>query len=118
MATTTTVLVSDDLDGSDGAETISFSFDGAAYIIDLSPKNQEKFRKTMQRYMDAGRRVKANGRRPSSGRTLASRTQSAKVRAWARSQGFAVSNVGRIRPEITDQYEAAVRAAAARGEHI
>ena len=42
MATRTTVLVVDDLDGSEGAEPLSFALDGASYEIDLSEKNAEQ----------------------------------------------------------------------------
>jgi Lsr2 len=39
MAKTTTVTVTDDIDGSANAETIELSYKGTAYTIDLSKKN-------------------------------------------------------------------------------
>lgn len=35
---TVSVVISDDLDGSDGAETVTFGIDGVTYQIDLSPE--------------------------------------------------------------------------------
>ena len=43
MARQTTIT--DDMDGSPNPETISYSFDGQDYEIDLSPENREKFRR-------------------------------------------------------------------------
>ena len=39
MAQRVVFSVTDDLDGSDGAETVSFGFGGSTYEIDLAPQN-------------------------------------------------------------------------------
>lgn len=64
MARTETVLVelTDDLDGSPAAETISFAFDGKAYEIDLSKRNAAAFRRALRPYVDAGRSARRTGR--------------------------------------------------------
>jgi len=42
MAQKTLILLQDDLDGSEAAETVSFGLDGKSYEIDLSEKNAQK----------------------------------------------------------------------------
>lgn len=44
MAEIREVRLVDDLDGSDGAETVSFAVDGKTYEIDLSEGNAAKLR--------------------------------------------------------------------------
>ena len=43
--------VTDDLDGTEAVETVSFGFDGTSYEIDLSKKNATTFRKSLDRYV-------------------------------------------------------------------
>ena len=40
MATKTSVIITDDLDGSADAETVSFGIDGTNYEIDLGARNR------------------------------------------------------------------------------
>ena len=49
------VVFLDELDGSEGAQTVSFAFEGQEYKIDLSAENMKKFRSVMQPYIHAGR---------------------------------------------------------------
>jgi hypothetical protein len=100
------VVVNDDLDGSEGAETIVFSLGGVSYEIDLSQKNRAKLHKALAPYIEHGRRVAT--RRPRSGITSASpRVDRAALRAWAKGHGLKVSERGRISAELMEQYEAA-----------
>jgi hypothetical protein len=48
MAKTVSVVVTDDLDGSPGAETVAFGFDGHSYEIDLGKKNRARLQKSLQ----------------------------------------------------------------------
>lgn len=106
MAKTTVVTVTDDIDGSEGAQTVTFSFGGQSYEIDLSKKNLDKFKKGLQPFMDSGRRVgRQTAARPSRGRT--SRKDSSAIRAWAAEQGLSVSERGRIPAAVVAKYEAA-----------
>src|ERR1022692_4290969 len=59
MAKTVSVVVTDDLDGSADAEALSFGFDGHNYEIDLGKKNRAKLEKSLQPFMEAGRRTAA-----------------------------------------------------------
>jgi hypothetical protein len=106
MAKTTVVTITDDIDGSEGAETVTFSLAGQSYEIDLSAKNLDQFKKGLQPFIDSGRRVSRQGAaRSPRGRT--SRSNSSAIRAWAAGQGLAVSERGRIPAAVVEKYEAA-----------
>ena len=105
MSKSVSVIVTDDLDGSENAETVSFGFDGATYEVDLGQKNRAKLEKALAPFIDAGRRApRAATRR--AGRQSASVDRGA-VRAWARERGLKVSERGRVSADIMSQYEAA-----------
>src|SRR3954454_8843237 len=108
------VMLIDDLDGSEGAETITYSVDGKEYEIDLSEENAEKFRSTLREFIDASREIEqppvlalapARAIRRSSGGS--GRHDVAQIRAWAEAQGMDVSARGRIKKEIIDAYDEA-----------
>ena len=109
MARRVTVCLVDDLDGqSEASETVAFAVDGVSYEIDLSPKNADKLRNDLSRWVDAARRV--GGRRrghliASAGST--SRAENAAMREWARRSGYEVANRGRLPADIVDAYRAA-----------
>lgn len=103
MAKSVSVVVTDDLDGSPDAETVSFTFDGHSYEIDLGEKNLAKLQKSLQPFMDAGRRTAY--RRAVKGRAASPRVDRAAVRAWANAQGMKVSERGRISSDVLQQYE-------------
>jgi len=105
MAKSVHVVVSDDLDGSEGAETVSFGVDGLSYEIDLSEKNRAKLDKAFAPFLEHGRRV-SQRRRPSAARTTGPRIDRASLRNWAKEQGLHVSDRGRISAEIMQKYEA------------
>lgn len=110
MAREMKVVLTDDLDGSEAAETIRFMIDRATYEIELSSDNAEKFRAVLAPYVAKARRVSASGStsaRRSSGSSK-SNSDSAKIRAWAKEQGKDVSDRGRIPAELADEYYAAV----------
>ena len=104
MATRTSVITSDDLDGSGNAETVTFGFNGAVYEIDLAPKNRAKLEKALAPYLEVARRVSARNRRPAARR--ASAQDNAAIRSWAKSKGLKVSERGRISSDIISQYQA------------
>jgi len=106
MARTVSVVITDDLDGSPGAQAVAFSFDGRSYEIDLGKKNRARFQKSLQPFMDAGRRV-TQRRTARASRGTDSGTGRAAVRAWAAGQGLKVSERGRISAEVMSRYDAA-----------
>jgi len=111
MASRTTVTVVDDLDGNDigpNGRTIAFSFDGVDYQIDLGEKNVTKFEKAIGPFVDAATRV---GGRRTRGKTAAVRSgrdsESQAIREWARSNGFDVSDRGRISVSVLEAWNEA-----------
>ncbi|HTT52164.1 MAG TPA: Lsr2 family protein [Streptosporangiaceae bacterium] len=107
MSKSVSVIVTDDLDGSEDAETVTFGFDGMTYEIDLAKKNRVKLEKALAPFIEAGRRVPRGDRRRASGRQAGSSPDRAAVRAWAKAAGLKVSERGRVSADIIRQYEAA-----------
>ena len=62
MAKRTVITLIDDIDGTDAAETIAFTIDGASYEIDVSADNAAKFRSALEPYTTTARRT--NSRSP------------------------------------------------------
>ena len=83
-----------------------FGIDGSDYGIDLSAKNAKAFRRKLEPFIKHARKA-GQGRRRRPGRTTASRDRSGGIRAWAKEQGIAVSDRGRIPASVVEQYEAA-----------
>ncbi|MEO9322260.1 Lsr2 family protein [Nocardioides sp. C4-1] len=103
MAKTTIVHVTDDLDGSKDAQSVTFAFQGVEYTIDLAKKNLSAFEKALKPYIEAATRVpapsKARSAKSGAARTTAKRSAGADyaaIRDWARSEGLEVSDRGRI----------------------
>jgi nucleoid-associated protein Lsr2 len=106
MAQKITVTLEDDLDGGPANETLWFSFGGTQYEIDLNKKNARAFRKQVAPFIEHARRA-GRGQRGQLGRTQSSRRHSSDIRAWAKGQGIAVSERGRIAASVVERYEAA-----------
>ena len=121
MAQKTVVTFLDDLDGESEADgTVPFALDGVEYEIDLTKENAEDLRDIFAPYIAAGRRT--GGRRTSSGRSRSSskpgppstsgpvargREALKAIRDWAKSQGWAVSDRGRLPNNVLEAYDAA-----------
>jgi Lsr2 len=106
MAQKVTVALEDDLDGGPADETVRFAIGGVAYEIDLRASNAAAFRRQLAPYIAHARKA-GRGSRRGPGRTASSRERSADIRAWAKDQGIAVSERGRIPASVVAQYEAA-----------
>jgi hypothetical protein len=104
MASKTTVVMTDDLDGSAEGDvrTYGFSFDGHDYQIDLASVNADRLREAFRPFAEAGRKAGRPSRKPAR-----DRDQSGAVRAWAREHGHKVSDRGRIPAAIVAEYQAA-----------
>ncbi|WP_375476644.1 Lsr2 family protein [uncultured Jatrophihabitans sp.] len=110
---TQVVELTDDIDGGKADQTVSFTFNGTNYEIDLSKKNVSAFGKVIKPYVDHGRRVRANGRKPgatsrarSSASPARSRVDLPQIREWAKSNGYEVSDRGRIPGNVIEAYDA------------
>ncbi|MGN6245404.1 MAG: histone-like nucleoid-structuring protein Lsr2 [Motilibacteraceae bacterium] len=117
MAQKVQVMLVDDLDGGEADETVSFSLDGVAYEIDLSTANAEAMRETLAQYVGVARRVggrAAAARATGGGRARKAAAPSADggrdtaaIRAWAKENGYEVSERGRISAKVLEAYDAA-----------
>jgi hypothetical protein len=118
------VVITDDLDGSPNAKTITYTFEGQEYEIDLSEANLEKLREALKPYLEKSRLVEreqpilqvvpsGRGRRRSTGTGPSSsgRSDLGQVREWAKEQqearGWKVADRGRIPQNIIDAYDEA-----------
>ena len=119
MAQKVQVLLVDDIDQSEAAETVTFSLDGLTYEIDLSEEHAGALRDAFAPWIGHARRV--SGRNSTAARksapaapkqrggqsapAAASGPDTGAVRAWARENGYTVSDRGRISAEIVKAYE-------------
>jgi hypothetical protein len=88
--------------------TRSFSLDGRDYEIDLCERHSQKFDEVFNRF--ATRARKATSRvGHAKRRTSAHRKRSADIRAWAKDDGFSVSDRGRIPADVIARYDASHR---------
>ena len=117
MAQKVQVLLVDDLDGGEAAETVSFGLDGTSYEIDLSKTNADALRDSLAKYVGGARKIGRAAARATANATsnnvstpsaAIDRDQAAAIRAWAKKQGLKVSDRGRIPANIIEQYNAAV----------
>lgn len=109
MARKTTVELVDDITGEVATETVSFGADGAEYEIDLTAENAEKIREDLSKWVEKARRVGGRKRPGGVGGSTRS-SDAAKVREWARENGYEVPDRGRIPSDIREAYEAGVPA--------
>ncbi len=109
MAQRTQTILIDDVDGGEGAETVTFALDGVTYEIDLSNANAAALRDAMASWVGHGRRLtgRSSGAGRGSGRKAAAGNDSSAVREWARSNGHTVSERGRISSVVMNAYASA-----------
>jgi hypothetical protein len=122
MAQKVQVILVDDVDGGEAAETVSFALDGVSYEVDLSEKNASALRDALATWVGHARRVggrSGGSRARSAGGSSRSRSGAGggggsagkhdlgDVRAWARDNGFTVSDRGRVSSEVLTAYDAA-----------
>jgi hypothetical protein len=105
------VLLVDDLEGGDADETVTFALDGKTYEIDLNAKNAEKLRSALADFVSSGRRTGGrSGRgkgRSGSASSGGGSQETAKIRAWAKENGYEVNDRGRVPATIREAYEKA-----------
>ncbi|MFI5758207.1 Lsr2 family protein [Streptomyces sp. NPDC051569] len=110
MAQRVVVTLSDDIDGGQAAETVTFGLDGKSYEIDLNPANAKKLRKALAPYLAAGRK-QTNASKYGKARLTYSHTSlapdPAAVRAWAQSHKMEVPARGRIPKRVYEAFHEA-----------
>jgi hypothetical protein len=124
MAQKVQVILVDDVDGGEAAETVSFALDGVSYEIDVSEENAEALREALAPWVGHARRVggrsgggrarstssgggSSRSRGSSSGGGGGGRHDLSDVRSWARENGYQVSDRGRVSSEVITAYEKA-----------
>jgi hypothetical protein len=114
VAQTTRILLTDDLDGSEANETVTFTVDGVAYEIDLSDKHATQLRDSVAVYVDNARKL--TGRRgpvakraakTTGGQTSGDRPDTQQVREWAKEHGIEVSERGRLSNDLIVRFQEA-----------
>ncbi len=109
MAQRVHVVLVDDIDGGDAAETVSFALDGVDYEIDLSEQHAGELREALALYVGHGRRTGGRRRAGQRGGSGAARggASAAEIRDWARENGWDVPARGRVSAEVREAYAAA-----------
>ncbi|MFD7642267.1 Lsr2 family protein [Kitasatospora sp. NPDC059795] len=115
MAQRVQVILEDDLDGGSADETVTFALDGVAYEIDLKSDNAEKLRGMLAPYVEKGRKQSGRLTAPrrggtrGAGRSASSTGQAdtAKIRVWAKENGYPVNDRGRVPGNVREAYEKA-----------
>lgn len=106
MAQKVVITLVDDINGENADETVLFGLDGVNYEIDLTAQNAAELRAAFAPWVGHARR--SGGRRVSGRRPRAagggSSSEAGKIRAWARENGFTVSDRGRIPAEVAEAY--------------
>lgn len=112
MAQRVEVALVDDLDGSEAEESVEFGLDGVSYQIDLSEDNAIELRDALAQYVEHARRT--GGRRRTASRPSVAaevkapahvdREQNQAIRKWARTNGYEVSDRGRIPTEVVEAF--------------
>ena len=87
--------------------SIDFSYEGVLYRVDLTNDELATFENALKPYLDAGQKIGGQRRRTSASSTSKRDFDPAAVRAWAASQGMAISPRGRIKTEVIEKYHAA-----------
>lgn len=111
MAQKVQVILVDDVDGGEADETVSFALDGVSYEIDVSEANAEALREAIAPWITHARRVggrastRSRGSAKPRGGASGGRSDLSAVRAWARDNGYQVSDRGRVSSEIMAAYE-------------
>ena len=117
MAKATVDVLVDDLDGSEGVETVRIGWNGDWRELDLSKKNLASLSKAFDKYWNVSRPVSADGRTSRRRRTKTTASaRSAKagrdpklIRAWATDNGISVPARGRIPSDVERRYDEANR---------
>jgi nucleoid-associated protein Lsr2 len=100
--------ITDDLDGSEDAQTVRIGWQGEWREIDLGEKNLSALSRGFDRFWEAARPVRtSNGSGRRTRRSTNGRDPRA-IRVWAEENGIRVPARGRIPGNIEDQYNAAV----------
>ena len=106
------VILVDDIDGIEGAETYTFALENVEYEIDLNAKNIANLRKDLEPWIKVARKKRGRSTTPrtaipSRPSRAGQREQLNAIREWGRKHGFKVSDRGKPPRDVVDAFEAA-----------
>ena len=107
MAQRIQTLFIDDIDGGPADGTVRFGLDGADYEIDLSGEHTDELRKALGKYIEHSRKVGGAASRSPRGLRTAPAIDTAKVREWAKGNGYDIKDRGRVPADLVAKYQAA-----------
>jgi hypothetical protein len=107
MAQRIQTLFIDDIDGGAADGTVRFGLDGADYEIDLSGEHSDELRKALGKYIEHSRKIGGTARRAARGGRSANAIDAAKVREWAKGNGYDIKDRGRVSADLVEKYQAA-----------
>ena len=111
MAQRVQILLEDDIDGSEAAQSVQFGLDGVAYEIDLTDQHAADLRDGLATWVGHARKV-GNARRVTrlaggSGAAGVDKEQLRTMREWGQKNGYQVSDRGRVSQAVQDAYHQA-----------
>jgi hypothetical protein len=106
VASRVITLITDDLDGTEAQETVTFALDGTEFEVDLNDAHAKELRVALEPYMKAGRKTGSKGRRRRSSASTDG-DQIKAMRSWAKAHNLKVSDRGRVSAEIREAYSKA-----------
>lgn len=112
MAQKVVTLFTDDLTGEESAEigTYTVLVNGAGVEIDLTPDSHDRLLEALAPFLNAAgaRRVRGSSKTPGRAkRTIPGVEDTARIRAWAKDNGYDVNDRGRVSATIREAYEKA-----------
>ncbi len=106
MAQKVNVVLIDDIDGSYATQTVNFALDGSSYEIDLNDANAVALREFLAGYIGFSRRT-GSGKKSRRATVTSIGPSTKQIRDWARSNGYTVSDRGRVSADIREAFDAA-----------
>ena len=110
MVQKTQVVLVDDIDGTEAEETVTFALDGVTYEIDLTSAHASELRDALATWIGHARKTTTRGGSGTSARSGArrggaDRAQLAKIREWAKENGYQISDRGRIPGNVLQAFD-------------
>lgn len=109
----TSDLSGDDIPADSNGGTVEFTVSGVPYAVDLTEAELQTFNAALEPYVDAAQRLSRSGAPVSRTRVAASgagkrpKEQLAAIRTWAKKNGHAVSERGRISAPVLEAFDSA-----------
>ncbi|MFI6682533.1 Lsr2 family protein [Streptomyces sp. NPDC050485] len=110
MAQKIVTIYTDDLTGeeSEEAKTHSIAIDGIVYEIDLGPDSYDKLMEAVGPFIGKARKAGRIGKGAKPRGTGSSASgDTAKIRAWAKENGYEVNDRGRVPADIREAFQKA-----------